>query len=139
MMKTSRLFVLGSTGSIGRSTIDVVSHLRDIGWGDVQIIGLAANQDVKQLAAQAHAVGAKAVAIADSSQANGYEGPGEVLAGPEASAELVRRYARPGDTVLAAVVGAAGIHGVLAGIEKECRIALANKEALVAALSLIHI
>ncbi len=132
-----RIILLGSTGSIGRDTIDVVTHLRREGLADLPVIGLAAGRNVELLAEQALKVGAEAVAIATEDGDVRYRGPGRVYTGADAAAALVRDLARPGDIVVAAIVGAAGIDGVMAAIEQGCRIALANKETLVAAGGLV--
>ena len=134
MSDTPRILLLGSTGSIGRSTLEVVDHLRSAGLRDLPVVGLAAGTNVDLLAEQASHTGATDVAIASPTAAAAYRGPGRVHAG---ASELVRSTAQPGDIVVAAVVGAAGIDAVLAGIERGCRIALANKETLVAAGSIV--
>ena len=60
-----RLIVLGSTGSIGVNTLDVVTHLRDTDHA-LQVVGLAAGRNVKRLIEQAKAFNVKHVAIADA-------------------------------------------------------------------------
>jgi len=125
------ILILGSTGSIGCNTIEVVEKLRRQGQYELPVRGLAAGRNVSLLASQAERVGAGQVAIADPDAV--WPGGGTPLVGPDAAARLVREFAEPGDIVLAAIVGAAGIDAVLAGIERGCRIALANKESLVAA------
>ncbi|MCH2140658.1 MAG: 1-deoxy-D-xylulose-5-phosphate reductoisomerase [Phycisphaerales bacterium] len=137
MTGKARVFVLGSTGSIGRNTIAVIDHLRHSGDAEFEIVGLAANSSVRELSEQAEQLGVGHVAIANLDAAENYRGPGRIYAGPSGAAELIRNNARPGDTVVAAVVGAAGIEAVIAGIECGCRIALANKETLVAAGCLV--
>jgi len=134
MRPSGRILLLGSTGSIGRSTLEVVDHLRSEGHGDWSVIGLAAGTNVELLAEQAARTGAADVAIADAAAAAAYQGPGRVHAG---ASELVKSIAQPGDILVAAIVGAAGMDAVLAGIERGCRIALANKETLVAAGSIV--
>ncbi len=125
------IVILGSTGSIGRNTVEVVEHLRRCGGGDFPVRGLAAGSNVTLLAEQARRLGADNVAIADPRAT--WTGDATALSGKDAAARLVREFAEPGDIVLAAIVGAAGIDAVLAGVERGCRIALANKESLVAA------
>ncbi len=134
MSQAPRILVLGSTGSIGRSTLEVVAHLRSAGLRDLPVVGLAAGTNIELLAEQASQSGATDVAIADPQAATAYRGPGRVHAG---ACELVTAIAEPGDIIVAAIVGAAGIDAVLAGIERGCRIALANKETLVAAGSVV--
>lgn len=137
MSHQPRILVLGSTGSIGQSTLDVVTQLRSAGLEDYAVVGLAAGSNSALLARQAAATGATDVAIADLDAAAAYRGPGRVHSGPDAARILVQAIAEPGDILVAAIVGAAGIDAVLAGIERGCRIALANKETLVAAGSVV--
>lgn len=137
MSQSPRILILGSTGSIGQSTLDVVSQLRLAGLREYAVIGLAAGTNVELLATQAAETGATDVAIADFDAAATYRGPGRVHSGPDAARLLVQSIAQPGDILVAAIVGAAGIDAVLAGIERGCRIALANKETLVAAGSIV--
>jgi len=131
------VFILGSTGSIGCNTIEVLAHLRESDVSDLQVVGLSAARSIESLAAQARDLAAEVVAIADEQAADRYTGPGVVHAGPSAAAEMIRSCAREGDIVVAAIVGAAGIEAVIAAIECGCRVALANKETLVAAGGLV--
>jgi len=129
-----RLVVLGSTGSIGRSTLEVVEHLED-----VQVVGLSARRNVDVLAAQAARFHPQAVAVEDPGQARRLQGllPAgiEVLAGRDGVAALA---AHPGaDLVLVAVVGIAGLLPTLAALRAGKDVALATKEALVAGGSLV--
>jgi 1-deoxy-D-xylulose-5-phosphate reductoisomerase len=124
-----RLVVLGSTGSIGRSALEVAAAL-----GDVEIVGLAARSNIELLADQARRWRPRAIALEDFEAAVRLRDtvpPGvEVLAGPQATTDLA---AVPGaDMVLVAVVGAAGLRPTLAALEAGRDVALANKEALVA-------
>jgi len=124
-----RLVLLGSTGSIGRATLEVVDHL-----GDVQVVGLAARRNVEGLAAQAARYRPHAVAVEDAASADRLRGrlPAgtALLAGPEAAAELAAHPAA--DMVLVAVVGVAGLVPTLAALRAGKDVALATKEALVA-------
>jgi len=129
-----RLVVLGSTGSIGRSTLEVVEHLED-----VQVVGLSARRNVDVLAAQAARFHPQAVAVEDPGQARRLQGllPAgiEVLAGRDGVAALA---AHPGaDLVLVAVVGIAGLLPTLTALRAGKDVALATKEALVAGGSLV--
>lgn len=135
-MATRRIILLGSTGSIGTSTLQVVDHLRGIGES-VEIVGLAAGSNHALLAAQATACDVKTVAIADEEAAASFCGDARVLSGPDAARQLVAQTAERGDLLVAAIVGAAGLGAVLEGIARGCDIALANKETLVAAGSLV--
>jgi len=132
-----RIFLLGSTGSIGCNTVEVAEHLRREGFGEFPIVGLGIGSNVGLLAEQEARTHAAYVSIASVEQASAYCGKAQVYAGPNGAAEMVRSHAEPGDILVAAVVGSAGIDAVMAGIERGCRIALANKEALVAAGALV--
>lgn len=134
--KGRRLVLLGSTGSIGTNAIEVVEHLRRTGV-EFQIVGLAAGTNADQLLEQAQRCGVEHVAIAAADRADVLRDVGRVYAGPDAALELVEAVARPGDIVVGAMVGAAGIPATIAAIDRGCDIALANKETLVAAGALV--
>jgi len=131
-----RLIVLGSTGSIGTSTMDVLRRWRDHGGPRLKVVGLAAHSNAALLAQQASEFGVRHVAVVSPRD------PSELSActaftGEHAARDLIQAIARPGDLVLAAMVGAAGIAPTLAAIDAGCDIALANKETLVAAGELV--
>lgn len=132
-----RIILLGSTGSIGVSTLEVIEHLADSSDLAFDVVGLATASHAHLLAEQARQFGASHAAIADSSQAEALAGIDHVYSGPDAATQLVRNIAEPGDLVVAAIVGSAGLEPVLAAIERGCDIALANKETLVAAGALV--
>ena len=124
--------VLGSTGSIGTSTLDVLSRHRD----RYRVVALGARANVERLAAQCLEHRPRYAALAEPEAAAALrerlrrEAPEvEVLAGPEA---LERLAALPeASCVMAAIVGAAGLRSTLAAARAGKRILLANKEALV--------
>jgi 1-deoxy-D-xylulose-5-phosphate reductoisomerase len=126
-MKTVSL--VGSTGSIGRQTLDVVRAEPD----RYRIVALGAATSVEALVAQAREFRPERVAIADESLAADVRAgvpPGTTVeAGPEALADL----AREADVVVNGVVGFAGLLVTLAALESGRRLALANKESLIAA------
>ena len=130
---TAHVIVLGSTGSIGTQALEVIAEHRD----RFDVAGLAAGGGrVDELAAQARELGlnSEALAAADeraASQLAGEFGEG-VAAGPDAAAELVSRLAGPGDIVLNAMVGSRGLKATLQALSSGARLALANKESLVA-------
>ncbi|MFM1804794.1 MAG: hypothetical protein RL136_1673 [Planctomycetota bacterium] len=132
-----RIFILGSTGSIGTGALDVVRDLARRGHPRFEVVGLAARTNGAALAAQAAEFGARAVALSDGEASIEVAAGTEVLRGPRAACELLARFAREGDLVVAAMVGAAGIEPVLQAVELGCDIALANKEALVAAGAIV--
>jgi 1-deoxy-D-xylulose-5-phosphate reductoisomerase len=133
-----RLVILGSTGSIGTQTLEAVAHLNALAerGGSRQrfeVVGLLARSNGGMLAEQAARFGVPVVALGD--EAGAIETRARVLRGAGAAEELVRET-RP-DLVVTAMVGAAGIPATLAAAEMGIDIALANKEALVAAGQLV--
>ncbi len=89
------------------------------------------------MAAQAREFGVKVVAIADANATLDLPCAVQTFRGPQSACEMLLAHARRGDLVVAAMVGAAGIEPVLVAIELGCDIALANKEALVAAGAIV--
>jgi 1-deoxy-D-xylulose-5-phosphate reductoisomerase len=132
-----RLIVLGSTGSIGVSTLSVVEHLTRSGAMQFEVVGLAAGANADLLHEQASRFAVRHIAIADARQTKRHAETSSVYSGPDSAIELIAKVSRPGDLVVAAMVGSAGIPAVMAAIERGCDIALANKETLVAAGALV--
>jgi 1-deoxy-D-xylulose-5-phosphate reductoisomerase len=132
---TKRVIILGSTGSIGRSALDVAAALR----GEIEIVGLAARRGWRRLAEQAARFGARTVAIADEQHTadlrHACPAGTRVLAGPDGLVELVQ--ATDADFVVSAIVGAAGLPATLAAVERGLDVGLANKESLVVAGSIL--
>ncbi len=131
-----RVSIVGSTGSIGRQAIDVVRTDPE----SFQVVALGANRSVETLAAQACSLDPppQVVAIAEKGLggrlAELVPAAVEVLEGPEALAEV----ARIGDVVLNAVVGFAGLPVTLAALSTGRRLALANKESLIAGAPVVQ-
>jgi 1-deoxy-D-xylulose-5-phosphate reductoisomerase len=127
--------ILGATGSVGSSTLDLIR--RDP--GRYEVLALTANRDVAGLAAQAKAIGAKSAVIADESllpalrEALGGTGV-ETLAGRQAVLDAAGSGA---DWTMAAIVGTAGLEPVMRAVAGGGVVALANKEALVSAGTLL--
>lgn len=130
-MSARPITILGATGSIGRSTLDLVGRNPE----KYRCVALTANCNVVELAeaarkfrpelavvAQPEAYGALKEALAGTGI--------EVAAGAEAVAEAA---ARPADWVMSAIVGAAGLQPTLKAAERGATVALANKESLVCA------
>lgn len=136
-----RVILLGATGSIGRSTLDVLRHAAAIGHGPLSLVGAAAGRDVAGLAAIAAEFGTRDLAVAEPGpdERPGMRDGGVARwhVGPDAATQLIDRVARPGDLVVSAIVGVAGLRPTLAAIERGCDIALANKETLVAGGDLV--
>jgi 1-deoxy-D-xylulose-5-phosphate reductoisomerase len=126
-----RVVILGSTGSIGQNTLQVLGGLRETH----QVVGLAAQSRWSALAAQANQWSPEWIAITDAGCADELKRalsvPAHVLAGPNALVELVERGEC--DCVVSAIVGVAGLAATLRAVELGKHVALANKEALVVA------
>ncbi len=133
--------VLGSTGSIGVSTLDVIAHARSRYGRDVlPVEALTANGSVEKLIAQARAVRPKIAVIGDEAKYGelkaALSGTGiEAAAGRKA---VIAAAARPSDTVMVAIMGAAALEPALAAVARGAIVALANKECIVAAGTVFH-
>jgi 1-deoxy-D-xylulose-5-phosphate reductoisomerase len=130
-----RVVILGSTGSIGQNTLQVLAHLAD----EFEVVGLAAGSQGKLLATQARFWKPRWVALSDptvgAELAAALPPETRVFTGADAMVRLVE--AAEADCVVSAVVGAAGLPATLRAVELGRKIALANKEALVVAGSLL--
>jgi len=126
-----RLAVLGATGSIGESTLDVVRRFPD----RFRVVALAAGgRRIDRLAAQVRETGARWVAVPDETAAEALRCRGvtaEILAGPQGLVQVAGL--EEADVVVSAVVGAAGLLPTYAAVLAGKTVALANKESLVAA------
>src|SRR5689334_13984474 len=123
--------VLGATGSIGDSTMDLLRGARD----RYAVEALTANSNVEALAKLAREFGARFAAIADASRLAELK---DALAGTRiecgaGESAVIEAAARPADWVMAAVSGAAGLKPALAAVDRGATVALANKECLVCA------
>ena len=128
-MKT--VTILGSTGSIGQNTINVISSLPQ----QFEVQALVAHSNTETLAKQAIELNAKLAVIADKDLYNDLKSrlsrhDTKVEAGAEA---VIAAAKLPSDIVMSAIVGAAGLEPTMAAIERGAHIALANKECLVCA------
>ena len=120
-----RLTILGSTGSIGRQALDVVRRYPE----RFEIVGLSAANDVRALALQAAEFGPEYLAL-ESGGAETLTGlAADVLVGPGSAERLSRA---PADVVLNGIVGFAGLAATVGALQSGNRVALANKESLVA-------
>ena len=130
-----RVAVLGSTGSIGTSALSVIAHLGQ----PYRAVALSGHRQTKLLLEQVKKYRPAAVAITDEKACNEMrkqlDGMTQCYAGPAGLVEMVRRDDI--DIVLAAIVGSAGLPAVLAAVESGKTLALANKESLVVAGSLL--
>ncbi|MDX1440247.1 MAG: 1-deoxy-D-xylulose-5-phosphate reductoisomerase [Rubricoccaceae bacterium] len=133
----SSIVVLGSTGSIGTQSLEIVAAFPD----RLRVVGLSAGSNWEMLAKQARAFQPEVVCIADKQYYGGLEDalsdlPIRVTAGEEGLCELATL--NTADVVLASIVGAAGLRSTLAAVDAGKRVALANKEALVVAGELVE-
>ncbi|MBL4591732.1 MAG: 1-deoxy-D-xylulose-5-phosphate reductoisomerase [Phycisphaerales bacterium] len=137
--RTKRVVVLGSTGSIGKQTLEVVAHNNaehDRGRSPerFKIVGLGAGSDFATLRGQGELLGIADLALNDTGAALDESGL-RVRRGNDAARRLIEDT-HP-DLVVAAIVGIAGLDSVLCALELGIDVALANKESLVAGGSLV--
>lgn len=124
------LVILGVTGSIGRQALEVAGHL------GVEVVAVSAHRSSEDLVALIGGLPGTAVAVTgtDEIDPGSFGSDRRVLVGPGAAVELA---ATPGATVLNGIVGAAGLEPTLAALDAGNRVALANKESLVAGGDLV--
>ena len=123
-----RIAILGSTGSIGRQALDVISRSAS----ELSVVALTAAGSWEPLLKQARRHGVRKVAIADrdaAARASEAWTEGEVLAGPDGVVRLIAECEC--DMVLNAIVGSAGLLPTVAALTEGIDLALANKESLV--------
>lgn len=128
---TRSISILGATGSVGASTLDLVRRNR----GQWHVVALTANCSARELAALAREFDAEIAVVGDEAclgdLREGLAGSGIEAAG--GSAALCEAASRPADLTVAAIVGCAGLRPTMTAIRRGGAIALANKEALVSA------
>ena len=134
-MNRRTVSVLGATGSVGSSTLDLITGAPD----QFDVVALTAQRDVAGLARAVRATGAKLAVIGDAGLYNdlkaALEGTAtEIAAGPDAIIDAARR---PVDWTMASIVGCAGLKSTMAALEGGLTVALANKESLVSAGALM--
>ncbi len=137
-----RISILGSTGSVGRNTLQVIQEI----GGEWEVVALAAGRNVDKLVDQTLAFRPRLVSLADEALRDDYlaklalqedwqgEAP-EALYGPEGNLAAVA--AGDPDIVVSAAVGVAGLEATFEAVRRGKRVALANKEVLVAAGDLV--
>ncbi|HHW60768.1 MAG TPA: 1-deoxy-D-xylulose-5-phosphate reductoisomerase [Syntrophomonadaceae bacterium] len=134
-MKQKRIVIIGSTGSIGEQALQVIAAHPE----QFRVMGLAAGSNIHRLIEQAHRFQPEVLCVGRSefypSLREQVEGAYQVLAGMEGLCELATL--EQADIVLVSVSGAVGIQPTLAAIGAQKRVALANKETLVAAGDLV--
>ncbi|HYG48895.1 MAG TPA: 1-deoxy-D-xylulose-5-phosphate reductoisomerase [Allosphingosinicella sp.] len=131
MTQPRSVTILGATGSVGRSTLDLIERNREL----YDVLAVTAHRDVEGLAGAARRVGAGRAVIADAALLaplrSALEGSGiEAAAGEEAISDAAAAGA---DWTMAAIVGSAGLRPTMTAIRGGRTVALANKEALVSA------
>jgi 1-deoxy-D-xylulose-5-phosphate reductoisomerase len=129
-----RITVLGSTGSIGRSTLEVVQRFRD----RFRVVGLAARDNIQLLEEQVYTFKPEVVSVFNEQAAEKFKKknpPVEILTGKQGLVDVA--VMEQVDMVVAAIVGSAGLMPTLAAVKAGKNIALATKESLVMAGSII--
>ncbi|MEM1164798.1 MAG: 1-deoxy-D-xylulose-5-phosphate reductoisomerase [Planctomycetota bacterium] len=131
--RPNRIIILGSTGSIGTQTLEVIEHLNRIEPGSFEVVGLGAGRNAAMLADQARAFDVRDLALAHppDSAIDDHR----VRTGPDAAAQLVTDVEC--DMVVAGIVGYAGLTATLEAVRHGRHVLLANKETLVAAGELV--
>nr|WP_229714536.1 1-deoxy-D-xylulose-5-phosphate reductoisomerase [Aquisalinus luteolus]GGH96269.1 1-deoxy-D-xylulose 5-phosphate reductoisomerase [Aquisalinus luteolus] len=130
-----RVTILGSTGSVGTNTLDLIDHATARNEAEITVVALTAHSKVDMLAEQAVRYHAEFVAVADESR---HEELKQRLAGTGIAtgagmSGLIEAASRDADWVMAAIVGAGGLEPTLAAARRGADIAFANKECLVCA------
>jgi 1-deoxy-D-xylulose-5-phosphate reductoisomerase len=128
---TRTLSILGATGSIGASTLDLIRRERS-NW---RVVALTANGNAADLARLAREFSAELAVVADEAALPALRAAlaGSGIEAAAGAAALVEAARRPADMTVAAIVGCAGLAPTMAAIEQGRSVALANKEALVSA------
>jgi 1-deoxy-D-xylulose-5-phosphate reductoisomerase len=129
--KPRSITIIGSTGSVGQSTADLIDREPE----HYNVEALVAGNSVEALAEQARRLRARLAVVANPQRYRALKDAlagtsVEAAAGPEA---VVEAASRPADWVMAAVVGFAGLESTLVAARRGAMVALANKEALVCA------
>ena len=128
-----RVTVLGSTGSVGSSTLDLMDQAEAAGSGAFKVEALTGGANIARLAEQARRWKPKIAVTADPDLLNELRdallGTGiEAAAGDQA---VIEAAARPADWIMASIVGSAGLRSTWAAADSGATLALANKESLV--------
>jgi len=132
-----KISILGSTGSIGTNTLEVISRMA----AQFVVIGLAAGSNIRLLREQVRRFSPKIVSLKTRTEADRLRSdlgglPIRVVHGPE-GAEEVARF-EENDAVVAAITGIEGLRPTIAAVESGVRVALANKESMVVAGAILQ-
>ncbi len=132
---TRRVSIFGATGSIGQNTIDLISRAPE----DFDVVVLTGASNITQLAKDAIDLNAEVAVTADETRLDDLRAAlaGSGVEAAAGQAALEEAASRPADWVMSAIVGAAGLAPGLRALEQGATLALANKESLVCAGSLI--
>ena len=130
-----KLAILGATGSVGKSTLDLIERNRE----RFEVVAVTAATNAEALADIARRTGARLAVVSDESRLSNLR---ELLAGSNCRAAagdeaLIEAAAGEAELVIGAIVGCAGLRPVMAAVEAGRTVALANKEALVTAGALM--
>jgi len=130
-----RVSILGATGSIGQSTIDLIRRDPD----GYDVVALTGGGNVARLAADARPLGAEVAVVAQEALLPELRAAlaGSGVEAAAGRAALLEAASRPADWVMSAIVGAAGLAPGLRALEQGATLALANKESLVTAGPLV--
>lgn len=129
-----KIAIMGSTGSIGKQAVDVVKRSA----GEFQVVSMSAYSDWKTLAVQAHELHPEVVVIGDRDAASHLSQDLPEGTSMEVGASGLVDAVMAGDVVLNAVVGFAGLQITVTALQAGKRLALANKESLVAGGDLVN-
>lgn len=129
--RPKRITVLGATGSVGKSTLDLVGRNPQL----FEIVALTANRNAEALADLALRHRARLAVVADESRYGELKDrlAGTGIEAAAGAAALIEAASQPADCVMAGIIGAAGLSPTLAAVAQGRRVALANKECLVCA------
>lgn len=135
-MKKKKVFILGSTGSIGVSTLDVIRLHKN----KFEVVGITANKNVELLLKQVHEFNPKYVIVRDENLSQNIKTqlPKESIFLTGDNGLLTGTMEADYDILISALVGYAGLQPTIEGIKRGKRIALANKETLVVAGQIIN-
>lgn len=131
-----RISILGATGSIGKSTLSIVDTHPDL----YEVVAITGGGNVERLAEIAHQIKPEFVAIADESKLEALKAATQGLSCEVAGgdAAIIEAAKMPCDMAISAIVGFAGLAPTLAALEACSTLALANKESLVCAGTLLR-
>jgi 1-deoxy-D-xylulose-5-phosphate reductoisomerase len=126
-----RISILGATGSIGQSTLDLVRRAP----AAYRVVALTGGRNIARLAADATEFGAEIAVTADPARLADLRAAlaGSSVEAAAGAGAIVEAAARPADWIMSAIVGAAGLPPGLAALDQGSTLALANKESLVTA------